>query len=68
MVLFAAFAQDEELAVDGLVERDGLPGIADALVVEVEAAALDGAAGVAFGGGETSVYQQVHHGQPVPFQ
>jgi len=68
VVLFAAFAQDEELAVDALVERDGLPGVADALVVEVEAAPLDGAARVAFGGGEARVYQQVHHGQPVPFQ
>ena len=49
MVLLAAFAQDEELAVDALVERDGLPGVADALVVEVEAASLDGAARVALG-------------------
>ena len=57
MVLFAAFAQDDELAVDALVEGDGLPGIGDALVVEVEAAALDGPARVALGGGEAGVYQ-----------
>ena len=62
MVFFAAFAQDEELAVDALVERDGLPSVADALVVEVEAATLDGAAGVPLGGGEATVYQQVYHG------
>lgn len=68
MVLFAAFAQDEELAVDALVERDGLSGIADALVVEVEAATLDGAAGVALGGGEAGIYQQVNYGQAVTFQ
>ena len=49
MVLLAAFAQDEELAVDALVKRDGLPGVAEALVVEVEAASLDGAARVALG-------------------
>ena len=49
MVLFSAFAQDED--VDALVEREGLPGVADALVVELEvaeAATLDEAAGVTF--------------------
>jgi len=38
MVLFAAFAQDEELSINALIKRDCLLGIIDALVVELEAA------------------------------
>src|SRR3990172_12951317 len=64
MVILAPAANDQEAAFQQVVKRDRLRSIADALVINVDAAFRHSPARLAPGLGYAAVCQQIDHSQP----